>query len=138
MTNVIFRPVSQMHKPKNLKSTPSQYDNKWDNTIKNAPAYANIKEMEDHFLILLSIPGFNKSNVEILLENETLTIKGKQELSQDVKYLRKEFLPSVFNRSFTLPQDINQEEITANFEQGVLSIHIPKGEKAQPKKIEIL
>jgi HSP20 family protein len=138
MTNVIFRPVTQMHKPNSFKPRANQNENKLDNMVKKSPAYANIKEMDNHFLIRLAIPGFNKSSVEIQLENEILTIQGKQEISHDVKYLKKEFSPSEFNRTFTLPQDINQEDISATFEQGVLSIFIPKAEKAQPKKIEIL
>ena len=138
MTNVMFRPVSQIQRPNQFKSFSNPAVGQMPNQVKKSPAFANIKEFDGHFLISLAIPGFNKSNVEIKQEKNILSVHGKQEANNDVKFLKKEFAPSEFTRTFTLPEDVNTDAISATFEQGILNITVPKGEKAQPKKIEIL
>ena len=138
MTNVMFRPVSQIQRPNHFKSFSNPTIDQMPNQVKKSPAFANIKEFDGHFLISLAIPGFNKSNVEIKQEKNILTVQGKQEANNEVKFLKKEFAPTEFTRTFTLPEDVNTDAISATFEQGILNITVPKGEKAQPKKIEIL
>ena len=138
MTNVMFRPVSQIQRPNHFKSFSNPTVGQIPNQVKKSPAFANIKEFDGHFLISLAIPGFNKSNVEIKQEKKILSVHGKQEANNDVKFFKKEFAPSEFTRTFTLPEDVNTDAISASFEQGILNITVPKGEKAQPKKIEIL
>jgi len=138
MTNVMFRPVSQIQRPNHFKSFANPSIGQLPHQVKKSPAFANIKEFDGHFLISLAIPGFNKSNVEIKQEKNILIVQGKQEANNDVKFLKKEFAPTEFTRTFTLPEDVNADAISATFEQGILNITVPKGEKAQPKKIEIL
>ncbi|HMR87492.1 MAG TPA: Hsp20/alpha crystallin family protein [Saprospiraceae bacterium] len=138
MTNVMFRPVSQIQRPNHFKSFANPSVGQLPHQVKKSPAFANIKEFDGHFLISLAIPGFNKSNVEIKQEKNILIVQGKQEANNDVKFLKKEFAPTEFTRTFTLPEDVNADAISATFEQGILNITVPKGEKAQPKKIEIL
>lgn len=141
MTNVMFRPVTQNQRPNNFKSCanhPRTTAGQMPNQVMKSPAFANIKEFDGHFMISLAIPGFNKSNVEIKQEKNILKVRGNQEANNDVKFLKKEFVPTEFTRTFTLPEDVNTDAISATFEQGILNITVPKGEKAQPKKIEIL
>ena len=134
----MFRPVSQIQRPNHFKSFANPSVGQLPHQVKKSPAFANIKEFDGHFLISLAIPGFNKSNVEIKQEKNILIVQGKQEANNDVKFLKKEFAPTEFTRTFTLPEDVNADAISATFEQGILNITVPKGEKAQPKKIEIL
>lgn len=103
---------------------------------------ANIKESETGFTIDLAIPGLNKEDFNINLENNRLTVSAKKEENkeeQTEKYTRKEFNFSSFSRSFTLPKNINRDEISASYENGILALSIPKLELAekQNKLIEI-
>ena len=138
MTNVMFRPVAQIQRPNHFKSFANQAVGQMPHQVKKSPAFANIKEFDGHFLISLAIPGFNKSKIKNKKEKNILTVQGNQEANNDVKFLKKEFAPTEFTRTFTLPEDVNTDAIAATFEQGILNITVPKGEKAQPKKIEIL
>ena len=138
MTNVMFRPANQIQRPAHFKSFANPTVGQMPHQVKKSPAFANIKEFDGHFLISLAIPGFNKSNVEVKQDKNILTVQGKQDENNDVKFLKKEFAPTEFARTFTLPEDVNTDAISAVFEQGILNITVPKGEKAQPKKIEIL
>lgn len=135
---VMFRPLSQIQRPNHFKSFANPTVGQMPHQVKKSPAFANIKEFDGHFLISLAIPGFNKSNVEIKQENNILIVQGKQEANNEAKFLKKEFAPTEFTRTFTIPEDVNVDSISATFEQGILNITISKGEKAQPKKIEIL
>lgn len=99
----------------------------------------NIKETNEAFNVEFATPGFNKNDFKIDLEGNTLTISAeKQEEKNDTKerYTRKEFSYQSFARSFTLPQIVNVEKIDANYNHGILKLHIPKKEevKTQPKK----
>jgi HSP20 family protein len=138
MTNVMFRPVNRIQRPTYFNSFVNPAIGQMQHQTKKSPAFANIKEFDGHFLISLAIPGFDKSNVEIKQEKNILTVLGKQDASDEVKYLKKEFASTEFTRTFTLPENINTDAISATFDQGIININVPKGEKAQPKRIEIL
>ncbi len=137
----MFRPVSQRQRPNSFKSftnATGQAPSEMTNHDRITPAFVNIKEVDDHFLISLAIPGFTKSDIEIKLDKNILTVQGKQEATNDIKFLKREFITNEFTRSFTLPEDINVDTISATFDQGILNVTVPKGEKIQPKKIEII
>lgn len=90
----------------------------------------NIRKFQDQYRIDMALPGLQKQDIAIKLEENTLTISYQKkeettEQNQKVKYIRKEFEPESFERHFTLPESTEQEKITANFENGVLSINIP-------------
>ena len=141
MTNVMFRPVTQTQRPNNFKSCTNAVERSAEqmhHQIRKSPAFVNIKEFEGHFLISLAIPGFTKSNVNIKQEKNIITVQGKQETNSDIKFLKREFEVTEFKRSFTLPEDVNYDAISASFENGILNISIPKVEKAQAKQINIL
>lgn len=138
MTNVIFGPVSNFQKSDSATLSPNRFSGHMTNHTKKSAAFANIVEFENRFVISLAIPGFDKSDVEINMDKNTLTVQGKKETNTDAKYLRREFLPTEFKRSFTLPEEVNHDTIDATYVQGILSIVVSKGEKALPKKIEIL
>ncbi|NPA65824.1 MAG: Hsp20/alpha crystallin family protein [Epsilonproteobacteria bacterium] len=102
----------------------------------------NTREDEDAYYIDVDLPGVKKDDVEISIDKNILTIKGKREVRKEVKeedYYRIESAYGTFARSFTLPEKVDTENIEAKTEDGVLEIVIPKlkVEKNTTKKIEI-
>jgi HSP20 family protein len=92
----------------------------------------NISETEHNFHLELSSPGFTKEEIELSIDQDTLIVCGekKSENEQTEKrYSRKEFSYQNFKRSFTLPENVDQEKISARFEHGILLIDLPKREQ---------
>ena len=110
----------------------------------NVPA-VNIKEDENKFSIEIAAPGLNKDDFNVNLENNILTISSEkeskdEEKDKDGKYMRREFSYCKFNRSFNLPETVDDEKIEAKHNNGVLEVNIPKKETSKqkaPKKIKI-
>jgi HSP20 family protein len=104
---------------------------------------ANITEDEKSFNIFSEMPGIEKKDIEILIHDGTLEIKGetKEEKKEEKNgtVIRKEFRSSSFYRCFSLPENINEDAIEANLDKGTIRITIPKkeAEKKEMKKIEI-
>ncbi|GAB6121802.1 Hsp20/alpha crystallin family protein [Dysgonomonas termitidis] len=105
----------------------------------------NVSENEKAFSIELSVPGFNKEDIKIEIENDVLKISAQNEVKseekdENEKVLRREFKKSSFTRSFTIPEDIDTDNISAVQKDGILQITLPKQDKAiedKVKKIEI-
>lgn len=103
----------------------------------------NVKETPDAYQLELAVPGLYKDNVEINLDGNLLTISGKhEEKSSDEKekYTRREFSFSSFSRTFTLPETVDAEKISADLKDGVLKVNLPKMEESKqkgPKTIKI-
>ncbi|RZS93850.1 Hsp20/alpha crystallin family protein [Aquimarina brevivitae] len=97
----------------------------------------NIRELDDNFEIQVAAPGMNEDDFDISIENSTLTIavekRTSSETKEEDKYTRREFNYTSFSRSFTLPDTVLEDEITAEYDQGVLTLAIPKKEEAKPK-----
>jgi len=102
---------------------------------------ANVKEKEEKYEIELAVPGFEKKEIKIELNEKVLTVSSEREEVKEEnqeKYTRREFRKNSFSRSFRLPEGIQESEIIANFKDGVLSIEIPKYvEVKKVKSIEI-
>jgi HSP20 family protein len=100
----------------------------------------NIEETENEYLISAELPGMEKKDIHISLENNVLAISGekKSESKSDEKnYHRFERTYGKFYRSFELPHSINQDNIDAGYKNGILNISLPKAEEAKPKQIEV-
>jgi HSP20 family protein len=98
----------------------------------------DIMENEGSFIIKAELPGVDKDDVKVHVDNGTLTIKGEKKIEKkDEKRHRVECVYGSFVRSFTLPQDVDIEKIAAGYKNGILSLTIPKLEKAKPKQIEV-
>ncbi|GIV29033.1 MAG: hypothetical protein KatS3mg028_0099 [Bacteroidia bacterium] len=104
---------------------------------------ANIKETAENFQIELGVPGVKKEDIKIDLEDDVLTISSEQKeekTEEKDNYTRREFNYSAFSRSFTLPDIVDSDKITAEYKDGILNITIPKKEsviKKAQKRIEI-
>ena len=102
----------------------------------------NIVETVEEFRIELAAPGLKKENFELKVEKDLLWIKGiqgKEAEATEGKYSKREFAFGVFERRFRLPETINTEGIEANYENGILTVSLPKLEDQvnTPRKIEI-
>ncbi len=98
---------------------------------------ANIFDHEDQYEIHLALPGISKSQIELNLEKDVLSIKGSVESKEETKYHLREFNFSQFERKFNLPELADKENISAQFKNGVLIVSIPKKEALKPKTINI-
>lgn len=104
-----------------------------------------IVENDTELLFTAELPGMKREDVELTVENEVLTIRGKKEEEKKeqknggAKYLMWERAYGEFVRAFTLPRTIDTARITAEMKDGLLKVHLPKGEtaKVKGKKIEI-
>lgn len=99
----------------------------------------NIFEEDSEFEITVALPGMNKDDIDISLEGNMLTISGERELTKEEnkKYHRIESRFGEFERSVPLPKTIDKDKINASYENGVLTITIPKHEEKMSKKIEV-
>jgi HSP20 family protein len=101
----------------------------------NVPS-VNIVEGKEDFRIEVAAPGLDKSDFKINVENNVLSISSEKEEKTEEnedRYMRREFSYTSFNRSFSLPQTVDPEKISAKHENGVLTISIPKKEEAKVK-----
>jgi HSP20 family protein len=93
-------------------------------------------ETTDDYRIEVAAPGLDKSDFKIDFENNVLTISAEKEDKQEEKnerFMRREFNYSSFSRSFTVPNTMNAEKISAQHKDGVLHVIIPKKEEAKEK-----
>jgi HSP20 family protein len=102
----------------------------------------NIKESESHFEIEIAAPGQRKEDFRVALEKNMLTIsteKKSQSEDNEGRYTRREFGYSAFSRSFIIPDNVDQDKITANHTNGVLIVELPKmkPEKKEAKTIQV-
>lgn len=100
----------------------------------------DVFESEDHIVLKADLPDVNKDEVDISVQNNTLTIKGERKMEDEVKeknFYRMERTYGAFTRSFTLPPTIDSERIDANFNNGVLTLTLPKREESKPKQIKV-
>ena len=105
----------------------------------NRPA-ANIIDNEKDFTIELAVPGMAKEDFSLNLEDDILTIsveRKEEEVKEDRNFTRREFRYDEFSRSFSLPDIVDQEKIKADYQNGVLSVMLPKSAEAKVKGREI-
>jgi HSP20 family protein len=100
----------------------------------------DIRETPEQLTLAVELPGLTKDQVQITLENQTLTISGERTFakeSKDESYHRIERSYGSFTRSFTLPASLDIARADARFDNGVLTIQLPKAEETKPRKIQI-
>jgi len=100
----------------------------------------DIYEDEHSYTLKLEVPGIEEKDIDVKLENSTLTVSGERKFEKEEKeenYRRVERRYGSFVRSFTLPQTIDSETVTAEYDKGVLKIRLAKKAEAKPKQIKI-
>jgi HSP20 family protein len=94
----------------------------------------NISEDSDRYKVALAAPGLKKSDFNIKVDGNTITISSEKEETKEekeVKFTRHEYSYSSFSRTFTLPDEVNQDKIEAVYADGVLTLTLPKREEAK-------
>jgi HSP20 family protein len=104
-----------------------------------APA-VDIYETEHELVVKADVPEVDPKDLDIRVENNILTIRGERKFEKKVNeenYLRVERAYGTFSRSFSLANTVNSEAIKADYQNGVLTLTIPKREEAKPKQIKV-
>lgn len=100
----------------------------------------DVSETDEEYLVKASVPGINPDDLEITYNNKVLTIKGEtrqEEEREDSRYHLRERRFGSFARSVSLPTMVDSDHIKASYENGVLSLQLPKTEEAKPRRIPI-
>jgi HSP20 family protein len=100
----------------------------------------DLVEAEDHFVLKADLPGLAEGDVNIEVQDGTLTISGERKAEHEQRekgWYRIERSFGSFNRSLTLPDGVDAERIEASFKDGVLGVRIPKPEERKPRRISI-
>jgi HSP20 family protein len=100
----------------------------------------DIYETENELVIKADLPEVNPQDLDIRVANNILTIRGERKFEKNVNeenYLRVERAYGSFTRSFSLANSVKSEEIKADYQNGALTLYIPKAEEAKPKQIKV-
>jgi len=100
----------------------------------------DIHETEQEIVVKAEVPGINKDDIELSLENNVLSLKGERRFEKDTteeNYHRIERSYGGFSRSFSIPSVVDESKIAADYKEGVLTITLPKTQKAKAKQISI-
>lgn len=97
----------------------------------------DIYETADGLTVVADVPGVGKDDLDIRVEDNVLTILGRVDRREPENVVRREFGLASYWRQFTLGDAVDRDRIEANLEQGVLSLRLPKAERARPRQIKI-
>ncbi|MCI9138427.1 Hsp20/alpha crystallin family protein [bacterium 1XD42-8] len=140
----MFIPTLFERKPSLFEnSLEKMYQDFWNNSYSTIEQFnTDIIEKDDHYLLQAEIPGFNKEEIQISLQEDVLTIsachKEEKNTQSSNHYVRRERRYASYSRSFHV-QGINAKDIDASYNNGILEVTFPKQEteKPEPKRIEI-
>ena len=128
-----------------LRSSAHQLNRRQDGdkesiTVAEWAPVVDIIEDETEYLIKVDLPEIKKEEIKVTVENGVLVLSGERKLEKEEKgrkYHRIERAYGSFGRSFSLPDNADAEKVNAEFNEGVLKLHIAKSEAARPKQIEV-
>lgn len=109
-------------------------------TLTDWAPLVDVIEDENEYLVKAELPEVKKEDVKIAVQDDVLTMSGERSQEKEEKgkkFHRIERAYGSFSRSFTLPEDADASKITADFKNGVLTVHLPKSERAKPKSVEV-
>jgi HSP20 family protein len=104
-----------------------------------APA-VDVYEDEHNVTLKIEVPGIDEKDIDVRLENNTLTVHGERKIEKEEKeenYRRVERQYGSFTRTFTLPTTVDSEKVSATYDKGVLKVALPKKAEAKPKQIKV-
>jgi HSP20 family protein len=100
----------------------------------------DLVETAEHFVLRADLPGMERGDVDLSLEDNVLTVSGERKADHEERgegFYRVERATGSFNRSLTLPEGVDGDAIAATFDNGVLEVRIPKPEQRRPRKLQI-
>lgn len=101
----------------------------------NGMLKTNVEEKENEYEFTVEVPGIEKKDINITLENGYLSIVATKNYSEEKNYIRKEIREGKYSRAFYIGNDCDEENVKASFENGLLFINIPKKVEKETKKI---
>ena len=102
--------------------------------------FADIWEEDNNIFVKMAMPGIKKEDIKISVTGDSITVEGnskEESEKKDKKYFLKTFQTSSYSQSFNLPTNVNPDDVEAKFEDGVLTVRLPKVKEAQAKQITI-
>ena len=145
MNNIIrfdpFREMEEMLKRYRYPSVPTSLSKEHEGILTGSwmPS-VDIKETKDTYIVKGELPGVDKDDVDVSIDDNTLTIRGEKKSEKDIEEHqthRTECVYGSFERSFSLPKQVDINNVQASFRDGVLNLTIPKAEEAKPKQIQV-
>ncbi len=112
----------------------------WTNINTDFAPRVNITENDNRIKLEFELPGMERNDIKVTVKDGLLTVSGeRKEEKKDEKenYVRNEIYSGQFSRSFTLPETVEVDKISADYKNGLLTLSLPKSEKARPKTIEV-
>ena len=109
-------------------------------TTSNFAPPVDVYEDEHNITLKIEVPGIDEKDINVSIENNTLTVRGERSFEKDEKeenFHRVERMYGSFTRSFTLPNTVDPEQVSAHYEKGVLKIRLVKKAEAKPKLIKV-
>ena len=100
----------------------------------------DVRETQEAYTLEADVPGLKKEDISITVSDDTVTLKGERKSeteSNDRTYHRVERTHGAFTRSFRIPDGFDHEKVKAHYDQGVLTVTLPKREEAKPKRIDV-
>lgn len=98
----------------------------------------DVREADSALELFVDLPGVDRNDIDISLENNLLTVSGERRFNQDEDSFRRvERVYGKFHRSFRTPRDVEGSKVSASYKDGVLHLELPKTEAAKPRQIEI-
>jgi len=134
--------LARIHRENALNDTLNQFFNgsRYDSSCQCTWApLVDIVENDKAYELMAEIPGMSKEDIHLSLEDNLLTINGNKETRFDdgIVRHRNERSSGKFERSFRLPKEVKSNEIKAKYENGILTVTLPKAEEVKPKEISI-
>lgn len=121
-----------------MKTLDNFFNSLWSDYSSTRIPPVDLSETDNEFILEAELPGYNEGDVNVNVDKHVLHISAKAAARDEKKhYLLKERVLRGFNRSFTLPENVDEEKISATFRNGVLTISVPKVPEEKPKKIEV-
>ncbi|MFA6775741.1 MAG: Hsp20/alpha crystallin family protein [Sphaerochaetaceae bacterium] len=99
----------------------------------------DVYETDDAYMMQAELPGYEEKDIDLHIDNHVLHFKSEKHTEEDKheKYLVRERYTRPFERSFSLPENVNEEAVSARFSDGVLTITIPKDRQIEPQKLDV-
>lgn len=100
----------------------------------------NIRENDDSIALTFELPGMDKKEIKVAVQDDILTVSGERKFKSEQNEngcVRTEIRTGSFSRSFTLPDSVDREQVTADYENGLLEITLAKKEEVKPQEIEV-
>lgn len=135
-----FRGVTSLQEEVNRLFESTLHGNRSEGSLTSWAPAVDIHEADDALVVNADLPGMKESELDVRVENNTLTIRGERKFETEVKeenYLRVERSYGSFTRGFTLPNTVKTEGISATYENGVLTVKLPKREETKPRQVKV-